>query len=84
MDSTGFLALGFTLVLLFWCMALWLLSYRNRPEKLNEILPLISRYRNKRLRPLFNDRSEVLWFALWPFLLGSLFLTLLIVNLSRR
>ena len=34
--------------------------------------------------PLFEQRSDVLAFAFWPFLLGSIFFVLLILNVVTQ
>jgi len=84
MNDGAILLLDLLFVLLFWGAAAWLFLHRNAPEKLSKKVPLIPHYRKRRLHPLFKDRTEVLWFAFWPFLLGAIFLILLIFNWRGR
>ena len=84
MDGTGLPILNLLFAALCWGSALWLFLNRNSPDRLSQKFPLIHRYRKHRLHPLFKDRADVLWFAAWPFLLGSVFVVALIVDLVRR
>ena len=67
-----------SLVALLWGFALWLFLHRNQPARINRRIPLLKRYRNTALHPLFRTRSDVLWFAFWPFVLGLLLLAFLL------
>ncbi|MFQ5670643.1 MAG: hypothetical protein ACE5HD_09030 [Acidobacteriota bacterium] len=71
--SVGLGALLAGLGALFLGLALWLLTYRNRPGELSERLPLLEQRRH-RIQPLFRTRSDVLWFAFWIFFIGGIFL----------
>ncbi len=83
MSDNPILILDLLFVVLFWGATVWLFAYRNSPEELNKKIPLIPRYRKRRLHPLFKDRREILGFAFWPFLLGAIFLILLVIHLIR-
>jgi hypothetical protein len=69
------------LVTLFWGLAGWLFSHRNDLDWLNARLPIFSRYREQRFRPLFRRPSDVVWFAVWWFLLGVTCVIILLVRL---
>jgi len=61
-----------------WGSAVLLWRYREHPEKLNEVLPLISKFRKNRLHPLFGSRNDILGLAGWFFGIGLLILILLL------
>jgi len=65
---------------MLWGSAVWLWRYRDRPDKLNEQLPLIQKFRKNRLHPLFGKRSDVLGLAGWFFGVGLLVLGLLLMS----
>jgi len=48
------------ILIMLWGTGVWAWRYRNHPDKLNEILPLISKFRRNRLHPLFSSRADVL------------------------
>ena len=73
--------LSFAFAAVFWVAAIWVFRYRNRLEELNDKIPLIRRHRSAVAPPLFRTRGDVLWFAFWPFFLGSVFLFLAVVRL---
>lgn len=64
---------------MLWGTAIWLWRYRNRPDELNERLPLIPKYRKNRFHPLFGNRTDVLGLAGWFFGVGLLVLGLLLM-----
>ncbi len=61
----------------------WIFSYRNRHEKLNQIFPIIKKYRTNQLHLLFKNREDVVWFAFWPFLIGLMFFILTIIIIYK-
>jgi len=65
-----------------WGVALLVFRFRDRPEELSRRLPLMSRYRDPMLRPLFRSSSDVLWFAFWPFALGLVLLGIFVVRIG--
>lgn len=67
-------------VLGLWTFALWIFVYRNRAPELSQRLPVLRRYRDPKFRPLFRRRSDVLWFAFWPFAFGVVMLVLLLLG----
>jgi hypothetical protein len=83
MAKSSLLTMNLLFIVLFWGVSIWIYHYRNRPMKINAVFPLIVKYRKQRLHPLFRDKSEVVWIALWMFLLGSLFFVGLLLNLLR-
>jgi hypothetical protein len=68
-------------VSVFWGLAAWLWYYRNHPDKLNKVIPIISKYRKGRLHPLFANRKDVLGLAGWFFGIGKLILGLLSLHM---
>lgn len=83
MGKMSLLATNFFFVLLFWGVSVWMYQNRNRPVKIHSVFPLVVKYRKERLHPLFRDRSEVVWIALFMFLVGCLFFVSLILNLFK-
>lgn len=80
MGRSSLLTMNLFFIVLFWGVSLWIYHYRNRPRQISTVLPLIAKHRKHRLHPLFRDKSEVVWIALWMFLLGSLFFVGLLLN----
>ncbi|MGB7874496.1 MAG: hypothetical protein WBL25_08940 [Anaerolineales bacterium] len=66
---------------LLWGSAALLWRYRNHPDRLNEFLPLISKFRRNRLHPLFGSRGDVLGLAGWFFGIGLLIFGLMLVQM---
>lgn len=66
------------MALTFVGWAAWLFTFRNRPEELNERLPLLRKQRLRRLHPLFQKPNEVWALALLFFGLGVVLFRVLI------
>lgn len=66
------------LALIFLGWSGWLFTFRNRPEELNERLPLLRKQRMHRLHPLFQKPNEVWALALLFFGLGVVLFLVLI------
>lgn len=81
MEKMGLLTMNCLFIFIFWGVSIWMFSNRSRPVKINSVFPIVVKYRKGRLHPLYGDRSDILWFALFMFLLGCLFFASLILNL---
>ncbi len=68
---------------MLWGTAVWLWRYRNRPDELNERLPLIPKFRRNRLHLLFGSRGDVLGLAGWFFGVGLLIFGLMLVQTTK-
>jgi hypothetical protein len=71
----------FAILVMLWGSAAWLWRLRDHPEKLNKLLPMMSKYRKSRLHPLFGSREVVLGLAGWFFGIGLLILGLLLMRM---
>ena len=71
------IVLGVILVML-WGTAAWLWHYRNRADELNQLIPLMSKYRKGRLHPLFGSRKDVIGLGGVFFGIGILIFVLLL------
>lgn len=71
------------ILVILWGTAAWLWRYQDRPDQLNERLPLISKFRRNRLHPLFGSRGDVLGLAGWLFGIGLLILGLMLVQTTK-
>jgi hypothetical protein len=62
------------------------MGYRNRPEELSQIIPILAKYRKNRLHPLFRTSKDVIAFAAWVLIPGILILLICLywgVNLTN-
>jgi len=66
------------ILVLLWGTAAWLWRYRDRADELNELIPLLSKYRKGRLHPLFGSRKDVIGLGGVFFGMGMLIFVLLL------